>query len=213
MFIPLPQLIAKYNLGGKIKGIIHVGAHFGEEAADYQACGIHKIVWVEPCRQALGKLHEKFSSQESTVIMGCAFGEKMGTTEMYVANENLGASNSILAPDKHLQQFPSIVFNERETIMVFPMDTFAFLQVGWYNFLNMDVQGYEDRVLKGGHNTLKSIDYVYTEVNRAEVYANCAKVDQMDLLLADFDRVETKWCDGGEAGDWGDAFYIRKTKR
>ena len=39
-----------------------------------------------------------------------------------------------------------------------------------YNFLNMDVQGYELEVLKGGTTTLEKIEYVMTEVNRAEVY-------------------------------------------
>jgi hypothetical protein len=39
-----------------------------------------------------------------------------------------------------------------------------------YNFINMDVQGYELEVLKGGAETLNHVDYVYCEVNRDEVY-------------------------------------------
>ena len=39
-----------------------------------------------------------------------------------------------------------------------------------YNFINMDVQGYELEVLKGGTKVLEKVDYVYCEVNRDEVY-------------------------------------------
>ena len=76
-----------------------------------------------------------------------------------------------------------------------------------YNFINMDVQGYELEVLKGGKKVLENINYVYCEVNRDEVYENNAYVEEIDEFLADYgmERVETNW-----AGDiWGDALYIR----
>ena len=76
-----------------------------------------------------------------------------------------------------------------------------------YNFLNMDVQGYELEVLKGGSQTLKSIDYVYTEVNRAEVYKKCAMIEDVSDHLREFGliKVAEAW-----HGDWGDAFYIKE---
>ena len=59
----------------------------------------------------------------------------------------------------------------------------------------MDVQGFELEVLKGGENCIKNIDYITTEVNRDEVYKDCAKVEQIDQFLDDygFIRVETSW--------------------
>jgi len=59
----------------------------------------------------------------------------------------------------------------------------------------MDVQGFELEVLKGGENCIKNIDYIMTEVNRDEVYKDCAKVEQSDQFLDDygFIRVETSW--------------------
>lgn len=214
MYIKLVTLIEKYSLQGKINGIIHVGAHHGEEYEDYIAAGIKKQVWVEPCQAALTFLHNRLENLPDIKILGCAFGDTMGPAIINTETANTGQGNSILTPKKHLEQFPGILFPGRETIMVFPMDTFAFLQVGWYNFLNMDVQGFEDRVLKGGRQVLRHIDYVYTEVNQAEVYEGCAQISELDRLLSDFDRVETFWCDnGGASGDWGDAFYIRKTAR
>jgi hypothetical protein len=75
--------------------------------------------------------------------------------------------------------------------------------------INIDVQGYELEVFKGGKDFLNEVDYIITEVNRDEVYKGCAKIDELDSFLAPygFNRVETTW----DGGTWGDAFYI-KTK-
>ncbi len=52
-----------------------------------------------------------------------------------------------------------------------------------YNFLTIDVQGYELEVFKGSRETMKNIDYIITEVNRDELYKNCARVEQLDKFL------------------------------
>ena len=77
-----------------------------------------------------------------------------------------------------------------------------------YNFINMDVQGYELEVLKGATKTLEKVDYVYCEVNRDEVYENNAYVEELDEFLAQYnmERVMTSW----EGQIWGDALYVRK---
>ena len=77
-----------------------------------------------------------------------------------------------------------------------------------FNFINMDVQGYELEVLKGGSETLKHVDYVYCEVNRDEVYENNAYIEELDEFLSEYemDRVETDW----SGGILGDALYVRK---
>ena len=76
-----------------------------------------------------------------------------------------------------------------------------------YNFINIDVQGYELEVFKGSLRTLESIDYIISEVNRAELYENCTNVYELDnfLSLYGFKRVETSW----EGVTWGDALYIK----
>ena len=79
-----------------------------------------------------------------------------------------------------------------------------------YNFVNLDIQGTELKALKGMHDYLPTIDYVYTEVNSDYVYQNCALISELDEYLLTFGlkRVETVWC--GEF-KWGDAFYVRDT--
>jgi len=46
MLISFKQSIAKHDL--RITGVIHVGAHFGQEYHDYKAAGIRQVLFIEP---------------------------------------------------------------------------------------------------------------------------------------------------------------------
>jgi hypothetical protein len=67
------------------------------------------------------------------------------------------------------------------------------------------------KVLKGSIETLKNIDYIFTEFNTIEMYEGCPTLDDLDgfLLPFDFERVETWYT----SSNWGDAFYIKKNKK
>ena len=77
-----------------------------------------------------------------------------------------------------------------------------------YNFINIDVQGYELEVFKGSKNVLSSIDYIMCEINRDEVYKNCAKINELKEFLSPygFELVEETW----DGYTWGDGFFIKK---
>ena len=74
--------------------------------------------------------------------------------------------------------------------------------------INIDVQGYELEVFKGGSDFLNHIDYIISEVNREELYKGCAMINEVDEYLSNynFKRVKTCW----DGGTWGDALYIKK---
>lgn len=205
MLISLKQSITKHDL--RITGAIHVGAHFGQEHHDYKAAGIRQVLFIEPCSKAFKVLQETFGNTPGVTLFNSACGEDFAIADMYVEQANQGMSNSLLKPDKHLTQYPSIQFTATEEVEVRPLDEITSHLATRGNLLVMDVQGFELEVLKGATQTLKQIDYIYTEVNRDEVYEGCARVEQLDDYLIDFTRVETNW--GG--GTWGDAWYIRKT--
>lgn len=218
MLIPFKEIVRKYNM--KISGVIQVGVHWAEEHDDYLAEGIDKFVYIEPCKDAFNILLKKF---EHLIIKGetegnlvrplfknmelfhCACGENERNDVMYVSNDNQGQSNSLLKPDKHLQQHPEVVFNEAEIVSVKRLDYLPFERSD-YNLLVTDCQGYDGHVMLGATETLKHIDYICMEVNRDSVYEGNMLIDNVDKLLSDFQRVETEW-----VGNWGDSWYIRKT--
>lgn len=185
------------------KGIIHVGAHWGQEYDTYVIkMGCPDVVFIEPCSAAFAVLHEKFSKNKNVSLVNTACGSKIGTTEINIERSNQGQSNSILKMGTHLTQHPGIEFVDTEIVTVTPLD---FLYTDGCDFLMIDVQGFEGEVLKGATETLKRMQWVYCEVNREEVYKGCLMVNEIDEILNEFTPIETQW-----VGGWGDRLYKRK---
>jgi FkbM family methyltransferase len=203
MLLSFKELLIKYNL--KISGILHIGAHYGEEIQDYVDNGVKDIVLFEPLSSNF-KVLESRMSEINANIEGhqLALGNDTRIVTMHLSS-NQAQSSSILKPKKHLTHHPNVYFNGTEDVEMKKLDDFNYTA---FNFINMDVQGYELEVLKGAKETLNYVDYVYCEVNRDEVYENNAFIEEIDEYLLNYGmkRVETDW-----AGDiWGDAFYIKE---
>lgn len=202
MLLNLDNLKSKYDL--KIKGILHIGAHIGQEFTTYKKLNIENIMFFEPIQSTFNKLKENVGN--NAILINSALGNTEGEVEMFTETINQGQSSSVLEPEHHLVQHPNIQFTGRETVKITKLDNFI-ENKDKFNFINIDVQGYELEVFKGGSEYLKSIDYIMTEVNRAELYKGCARIEQLDEFLSNygFKRVETTW----DGGTWGDAFYVK----
>ncbi|MCK9567804.1 FkbM family methyltransferase [Candidatus Pacearchaeota archaeon] len=202
MLKPIRALVYEFDL--KIRGVIHIGGHYGQEYSSYKNFGLTNIVFVEPQPKVFGILSQNVGVE--CLLFNTALGNFEGKTEMFTEEANQGQSSSLLQPKKHLNQYPNIIFNSKVEVDVTKLDLLP-LDFQLYNFINIDVQGYELEVFKGGVETLKNIDYVYAEVNRAELYKGCAMVEDIDNFLGEykFKRVDTWW----DGVTWGDALYIK----
>jgi FkbM family methyltransferase len=203
MIFDFNTLRNKYNFN--INGVIHIGGHYGEEYELYNSLNVPSIFF-EPLSNNYNVLKSKVEHDPNIQTFQCALGNENKIVTMNVETANNGQSSSILKPKKHLEQYPHITFNSTEEVNMFRLDDID-LNLTQYNFLNIDVQGYELEVFKGAFETLKNINYIISEINRDEVYENCPHVDELDEYLSQFGfkRVETDW-----AGDtWGDALYIK----
>jgi FkbM family methyltransferase len=202
MLISLSEMITKYNMN--IRGVIHIGAHYGEEVPEYIKNGISEVHLFEPLSESYKILVNNLQDLKiNWVTYNTALGSKNERVTMFVS-DNERQSSSILSPKDHLTHHPNVRFPTTEEILVTTLDS---QKIKNCNFINMDVQGYELEVLRGATKTLEHVDYVYCEVNRAEVYENNAFVEEIDEFLSQYNmiRVETDWA--GEI--WGDALYVR----
>ena len=204
----LGQIFANKNIKPiRAKGCIHVGAHEGQEYNVYKAYGMNNIIFYEPLKENFQKLKSRLRYDPFVDLRMVALGNQTGEVEMHL--EERGLSSSVLEPAHHLEQYPQIKFDKKETVKIVRLDDEEFPREE-YNFLNIDVQGYELEVLRGAEETLKHIDIIISEVNRAEMYKGCARIEDIDefLLPRGFDKVFEYWqLDGGT---WGDALYVRK---
>jgi FkbM family methyltransferase len=202
MLLDFNSLKQKHNMD--IKGVIHIGGHHGQEFKTYVENNISNVMFFEPVPTTFKILKENIG--DKAILHNVALGNENKKIEMYIETANQGQSSSILEPGIHTRQYPHITFDNKLEVDMVRLDDFI-EESTTYNFINIDVQGYELEVMKGAINTLKNVDYIMSEVNRDEVYINCSKVDELDSFLSNFgfNRVETTW----DGLTWGDALYVK----
>ena len=206
MIIEFADILKAY--GKPIRGVIHIGAHYGQEYDSYVKHGVKKMIFFEPLEDNYRKLLWKVGEDPNVETFKMALGNEVGAKKMYVESANKGMSSSVLAPGTHLKMYPHIVFNKREVVHMEKLDNVEFDR-GLYDMINIDVQGYELEVFKGARKTLESINLVYTEVNTEEVYINCALRSEIDDYLSEWGFVST--LEGFPYDNaWGDVLYIKK---
>lgn len=189
------------------RGVIHVGAHEGQETELYASMGFSTGLFFEPQPVMFERLVQRLQPFPHFRAVGSAVGSRVGTATMYAAT-NDGLSSSLLKPKLHLEQYPDIPFPTTLEVPLTTLDEFFKTDdISRYNFLNLDVQGYELEVLKGSMAILHRIDGILSEINRAELYEGCVMVEALEAFLSPFGfrRVAIEW-----SGDtWGEAIYVK----
>jgi FkbM family methyltransferase len=225
MLISPLQITSAY---GTPKGMIQIGAHYGQEYAPFKQVGVDNFIMIDPVPRHCEEIKKRLNDP-LVKIFPTALGNTTGFTTLNLSDFETppwgldggdtpanykGQSSSILEPQDHISQYPHIKFKEQIEIPITTLDLLIkenHIDLQEYDMLNIDVQGYELEVLKGAAETLPAIKYIYTEVNRGEVYKNCAQVEEIDKLLNDsgFRQELVDW----SGGDWGDALYVKDAVR
>lgn len=204
--------------GFKPQGVIQAGAHLGQEVLSFMEMGCKRGIFFEPLPTVLGELkaevHKVF--KDAGVVYAFALGENDGMVTMTTENnaKNRGMSSSCLEPELHPTMSPDIIFDGKLEVPVRKLDAVMSSiellghDVSGFDYLCMDVQGYEDRVLRGAEETLRHVRAITTEINRAEIYKGCARLEQLDAYLGErgFRRVALKMAHEW----WGDALYLKQ---
>lgn len=210
MLIPFNTICKKYDL--KIRGILHLGAHLLEEKPDYDSYKISKVVWIEGNPKIAEQAKAKADGIVHTVYNYLISDIDNEEVEFNIANN--GQSSSILKLGKHRMYHPDVVYTDTIKGKTKTLKTIIqnnSLNINDYNFLNIDLQGVELKALRGLGDYIHYIDYIYTEVNSGNVYEGNDLIGDIDSYLSQygFERVETQFT----GAEWGDAFYIKKSKR
>ena len=121
-----------------------------------------------------------------------------------------GESSSLLEFGTHKERYPHINYTSKIEVETKILDNWLdenFTNKKIYNFINIDIQGYELEALKGMPKQLKIADYIYLEVNFEQVYDGCSELKEIDRYLKQFSfkRVGMRKTNKG----WGDAIYTK----
>jgi len=190
-----------------LTGVLHVGAHLAEEAPLYSGAGVSNVWWVEGNPTVMPKLQLALRPYPTQRLLQALVFEEDGVElDFHVTNID-GMSSSIYEFGTHTSFSPEIQFVEHLKLPTRSIDSLVQENnIKDINLINLDLQGAELPALKGATKLLAGVDYLLTEVNKAQVYKGCTQIGELDDLLTDFTRVETYWvADQG----WGDALYVR----
>jgi FkbM family methyltransferase len=188
------------------KGAIHIGANEGQERDWYRNQAFNKVLWFEPNTVIYEKLVKNIKNYPGQIAFNLGIHDSLKETKLHISSNN-GESSSILDLGLHKQYHPNVHYVKDEMIVLTRMDLFFkdYENIDDYNFLNIDVQGVELNVIKSFGSLLNKIDYIYVEVNEAELYIDCSLLPDIDKYLANFGfiRLATYMT----KSKWGDAFY------
>lgn len=206
MIVGFSNYHSNYNFSN-VKGVIHVGAHHGQEFSDYikyfgSGLNIH---WFEPIKESYDVLLENIGKEPNNFFYNFGLGSEPQKKKIWKDSGNEAQSSSFLKPLGHLEVFPHITFNEtEEEIQIVRLDD---LRIRNSNVLVLDTQGYEFEVLKGSAETLKFIDHIFCEVNLTELYEGCPGLHTIDSYLRPFGfNLREEWY---VKNQWGDCYWSR----
>lgn len=207
MLISVKELARNWSINPS--GVVHVGAHLGEEALAYQEFGWLPVIWLEAQPELVQILQERLHTPAHKIIQAAIWNVNDLVLNLHVASNS--QSSSLLAFGSHSTDYPDITFTNEISVHSKRLDALI-SQSEMPNFVNIDIQGVEMQAIEGLGNLIENVDYIFVEVNRREVYLGCTKVWELDNYLMDrgFKRVITRWY---LKQGWGDALYIKKTKK
>lgn len=173
------------------KGILQVGASFGQEFKHFVENGVTHGVFVEPLTEPFNHVAGICKQRPGFVAVNALCSDVSGQKHTFHVASNGGMSSSILAPRDHLQVFDYVKFEQTtELISTTVDDIITFLNSNGHqevtrrlDTLYMDVQGAEFKVLLGAGRTLASVDYIFTELIRGNLYDGMLPLPSYIALL------------------------------
>lgn len=211
MYLDFNQLYEKYDAFKNIIGVIHVGACTGEEREVYSNNNIEDVLWFEANPETYEILCKNINKYEKNQCFNVLLSDKEGEiVDFYVTSNFRAASSSMLKLKKHIDYYPEIKVEKTlhlETKTLKNIIENNVFDLKKYNFLNMDVQGSELKVLKGLDCYINDFDYIYSEINIEYLYENCVLLSELEEYLKGFgfSREETNITKFG----WGDALFVK----
>ena len=165
-----------------VSGVIHVGAHTGEERDFYSRYDLD-VLWIEPAPDVFKRLSNNIACYPKQKAVNYLITDQDNSDYDFHLSNNDGNSSSILGFKKHADIWPEIKMINTIKLKSRTLDSVIAEVPHRYDALVMDTQGSEMLVLKGAVDTLQSIRLIKTEAADFEIYEKCTtEADLCDYL-------------------------------
>jgi FkbM family methyltransferase len=182
---------ALYNAVGLramgIQTVLDIGANTGQFAQYIRSVLPHaRLFCFEPLAIPFSKLETLANRDSSMCAFNFALGESEGTAEMFEHLDHSPSSSLLRSTEVTHRLYPKTRRQARLTVAVKTLDV-AVKEFGIRLepelLIKLDVQGYEDRVIRGGKETFSRATACLCEVSFDSLYSTqCTPLDLWNLL-------------------------------
>ncbi|WP_276132856.1 FkbM family methyltransferase [Polluticoccus soli] len=174
----------RWLLNYNFNTIIDVGANEGQFAMKMRKFfPAATIISFEPIPEVFDKLNANFAGDSRFLSYCYGLGEEEQEASFFL-NE-YSPSSSLLKMADHTKHFDAAVKDKEIKVKIARLDDILKkTELKAPILVKLDVQGYEDKVIGGGNNTIKCADVVISEVSFASLYQDQKLFDDIYTALS-----------------------------
>jgi FkbM family methyltransferase len=169
-------------LTGKKLIVYDIGAASGIASRCFaKLSNVQAVHSFEPIPSAFAELIEHTRQYPQVKQYKIALGDENCVMNMNVIEDMRDSSSLLTMKQLHKTEFPKYSYREHtEKVRVVRLDDFvAENNLPFPNVIKMDVQGYEDRVFRGGSKIICQSDYCILEISLESLYENSPLFDDI----------------------------------
>tara|TARA_S200000501_G_C20776198_1_gene722800 strand:- start:228 stop:1022 length:795 start_codon:yes stop_codon:yes gene_type:complete len=181
----------KFLLRDKHPVIFDLGANRGQSIKRFKKIFPYSQIYCfEPIEKFIQELTAAYNNDKSIILNNCGVGDVDGKLKFnQYPGSGISSFNKIIPGTKWANA--RIGKNEEKLVKqvdtkIVTLDNYCSKNnINSINFLKIDVQGYESKVLKGAINLLKSsiIDIIEFEIHHDEIYENTQNMYDLEQYL------------------------------
>ncbi len=169
----------------KINTILDIGANIGQYGLEMRKLGYRgNIISFEPLSSVFKELEKNLKNDANWHAQNLALGDKNETTEINISNTTASSSLLDMLPN-HTNAAPETKYIKKEKIRVVTLDS-IFSKICKPEdkvFLKIDVQGFEENMLRGAKESIKHVSGIQIELSIVPLYSNELLFDVMISYL------------------------------
>ena len=155
----------------QFKTIIDIGANEGQFADKMRLLFPQAMIYAfEPLPKVYDRLKSNFNQDNSFEAINLGLGENQGILEFW-ENEYSPSSSFLRLTDTHKENFEEARIEKKVEVKIDTLDhVFADREILSPSLIKIDVQGFEDKVIKGAVQTIRKADMIICEISFTELY-------------------------------------------
>ncbi len=156
--------------------ILEAGSYDGQDTRKMAELFKKATIYAfEPVPELFNRTYTNVKDCPNVQVIKVALSDKKGRANFFLSNVDnvLSASGSLFEPFEHFNYYPETQFDQQTSVDTVNLDEWCKENhVNHIDFMWLDMQGAELKVLKAAPEILKTVKYIWTEVAVVQTYKN-----------------------------------------